>query len=94
MMVLVVDDVVIIQRFQVIFSQCWVVVVLERWKRILLFHQFRHGVLVNFSSGASCTAAMCARRACASVRSSTLSTTRAPHRSSLYTSWRHRFRAQ
>lgn len=50
MMVLIVHDVVVVQRLQIIFSQRRIVVVLEGWKRVLLLHQLRHRILVDFSS--------------------------------------------
>lgn len=94
-MVLIVHDVVVVERLQVVLSQCGVVVVLERWKRVLLIHQLRDGALVDFSSRASGAAALGARRAGRTpIRSSALPAAGASDRSSLHTPRRHWLGAQ
>lgn len=94
MVVLIAHDVVVVQRLQIVFSQRRIIVVLEGRKRVLLFHQLCHRVLVDFPPRASRAASVCVRRAGASVGSPALPTARATHRPSLNSPGRHRLRAQ
>lgn len=94
-MVLIVHDIIVVERLQIVFSQCGVVVVLERWKRVLLVHQLRDGALVDFSSRASGAATLGARRAGRTpIRSPALPAAGASDGSPLHTSRRHWLGAQ
>lgn len=94
-MVLIANNVVVVERFQIVLRQRWVVVVLERWKRVLLIHQLGDGTLVDFSSRASGAAALSPRNAGRTpVRSPALPAAVASDRSSLHTPRRHWLGAQ
>lgn len=58
MMILIGHDIIVVQRLEIVLGEGRIVVVLERWERVLLIHQLCDGVLVNFSSRASRAASM------------------------------------
>lgn len=65
--VLVGHDVVVVERLQVVLGERGVVGVLEGRKRVLLLHQLRDGILMDFPPRASCAAAMSSGRTCTAV---------------------------